>query len=117
MVRDRLALGMFALLPALVLALPAAAQTSASPPAQKPASTPPRTADGKPNLEGIFSYSTITPLQRPDALAGKDTLSDAEAAEFEPSPSRRGRCPNAAAILRYRLHSASKKPLPVLPPT
>ena len=48
----------------------------------KKASTPSRTPDGKPNLAGIYSFSTITPLQRPDALAGKDTLNDEEAATF-----------------------------------
>ena len=51
--------------------------------------SPPRTPDGKPNLAGIYSFSTITPLQRPDALAGKATLSDEEAAAFEASENTR----------------------------
>src|SRR5262245_43830649 len=53
--------------------------------AQSKAPTPPRTPDGKPNLEGIYSFSTITPLQRPDAFAGKTTLNDEEAVAFEAS--------------------------------
>ena len=27
---------------------------------------PPRTRDGRPDLEGIWSYATLTPLERPD---------------------------------------------------
>jgi hypothetical protein len=57
--------------------------------AQGKASNPPRTPDGKPNLAGIYSFSTITPLQRPDALAGKDTLTGEEAAAFEASENER----------------------------
>ena len=34
--------------------------------------TPARTADGKPDLQGTFTFATITPLQRPTALSGKD---------------------------------------------
>jgi hypothetical protein len=46
----------------------------------------PRGPDGRPDLEGIWAYATVTPLERPDALAGKSTFSsDAEVAEFERS--------------------------------
>ena len=41
--------------------------------AQGRGSTPARTPDGKPDLAGIYSFSTVTPLQRPDALGGKAT--------------------------------------------
>jgi hypothetical protein len=57
--------------------------------AQAKSSSQPRTPDGKPNLAGIYSFSTITPLQRPDALGGKATLSDEEAAAFEASENTR----------------------------
>src|SRR5215207_2159354 len=50
---------------------------------------PPRTADGKPDLQGTFTFRTITPLQRPAALAGKETLSPEEAAAFEASENTR----------------------------
>jgi len=43
----------------------------------------PRTPDGHPDLQGIWTNATITPLERPDALAGKATLTDAEAHELE----------------------------------
>jgi len=44
---------------------------------------PPRAADGHPDLQGIWTNATITPLERPAALAGKATLTDAEAAALE----------------------------------
>src|SRR5437764_12782155 len=51
--------------------------------------TPPRTPDGKPDIQGTFTFRTITPLQRPEALAGKDVLTAAEAAAFEDSENKR----------------------------
>jgi hypothetical protein len=80
--RKRLLVRWFALLATVTLApLPAAAQSKVSAPA--------RTPDGKPNLEGVYSFSTITPLQRPDALAGKSSLNEEEAAAFEASENTR----------------------------
>ena len=80
--RTRLLVTGFAFLAAITLApLPIAAQSKAP--------TPSRTPDGKPNLAGIYSFSTITPLQRPEALAGKAALSDEEAAAFEAAENKR----------------------------
>ena len=45
--------------------------------------TVPRTPDGHPDLQGIWTNATITPLERPAELASKPTLTDAEAAVFE----------------------------------
>src|SRR3954451_16394620 len=44
---------------------------------------PPRTRDGRPELQGIWSYATLTPLERPAEFAGKAFLTPAEAAAFE----------------------------------
>ena len=43
----------------------------------------PRTPDGRPDLQGIWNFSTITPLERPAEFAGKPFLTDAEAADYE----------------------------------
>ncbi len=44
-----------------------------------------RTSHGDPDISGMFTYRTITPLERPAALEGKETLSTEEAAQFEAS--------------------------------
>ena len=49
----------------------------------------PRTADGRPDIQGLFTFRTITPLQRPEELAGKATLTAEEAADFEAYRNRR----------------------------
>src|ERR1700683_2791939 len=64
---------------------------SASLPGQTPASkstaahsrSVPRTADGHPDLQGVWNNATITPIERPAAFAGKPTLTDEEAKDFE----------------------------------
>lgn len=43
----------------------------------------PRLSDGRPNLQGIWDFRTVTPMERPSELAGKAVLTDEEAADFE----------------------------------
>ncbi len=50
---------------------------------------PLRTPDGQPDLQGIWNFATITPLERPPALEGKEVLSPEEAAAFEAAENQR----------------------------
>jgi len=45
--------------------------------------TVPRLADGHPDLSGIWTNVTITPLERPRELAGKEFFTPEEAAQYE----------------------------------
>jgi hypothetical protein len=43
----------------------------------------PRTADGHPDLQGMWTSATITPLERPDEYGGRRALTTEEAARLE----------------------------------
>jgi hypothetical protein len=45
--------------------------------------TLPRTPDGKPDLQGLYSNGVLTPLERPAEFAGKPFFTPEEAAAFE----------------------------------
>jgi len=67
-----------------------AGQTPTAAPGQPArAWTPPRTPDGQYDLQGIWDFSTITPLERPGALGDKQVFTDEEAAVFERDENRR----------------------------
>ena len=67
---------------------PAAAATAPkSAPAKK--YTAPRTVWGDPDLQGVWDYRTITPMERPANMAGRATLTDEEVATLEARGARR----------------------------
>src|SRR5262249_12527659 len=47
----------------------------------EPAATPPRAPDGHPDLQGFWTNASITPLERPQELGGREFLRREEAAE------------------------------------
>ena len=71
---------------AAVAGVSAIVALSVAPVAGQSKSAIPRDPHGRPDLQGIWAYATVTPLERPDALAGKATFAtDEELAEFERS--------------------------------
>ena len=56
---------------------------------------PPRLPDGKPDLQGVWDYRTLTPLERPANLADQAFLSDEERAEQESAALARDQQSNA----------------------
>ena len=49
----------------------------------------PRLVNGLPDMQGTWDFRTITPFQRPEILADKEVLSEAEAAAFEDAENER----------------------------
>src|ERR1700760_3486646 len=75
---------MCAKLSAIAAALLLTVSMQAQTPKSKPGAQP-HAADAHPDLSGIWTNATVTPMERPAQFAGKSTLTDAEAAKFEQS--------------------------------
>ena len=59
-----------------LMPVPVAAQQSSS-----AGTSVPRTLDGRPDLQGVWDFRTITPLERPTELGDKAVLTAEEATE------------------------------------
>src|SRR5437867_3545067 len=87
--RSRFFVSICCLAMAMVLLVPGSAlgQTGPLPakptPGAKASSATLRTLDGQPDLQGLWSFATITPLERPAELAGKEFFTETEAAAYE----------------------------------
>jgi len=100
-------LGLAAVLTRASVAGQSSTVKSAAPPARK-AWTPPKTSWGEPDLQGKWSYATITPLERPANLADRETLTDVEVADLNESSrtsaDRRDGTPEADLERAYNAH-------------
>ena len=78
-------------------ALPVAAQTSSD----EADSSVPRLADGRPDLNGVWDFRTITPLERPAELGEQAFLTAEEAAELKAASVRVDRAPGPGEVGAY----------------
>src|SRR5947207_9678871 len=78
--RNRVLASMSALVLTIVSAAGQATTTASKAPAAAVNGTwnPARTPDGQPDLQGVWTNNTVTPLQRPKELAGKEFYTEAE---------------------------------------
>src|SRR5260370_28242281 len=66
----------------IVILLRALSPAYGQAPAAAKAFTPPRTPDGQPDLQGIWTNGTLTPLERPKGLGAKEFYTEQEFADL-----------------------------------
>ena len=74
---------------AVVLILLVTASGMTAPAAAQTGFELPRLGDGRPDLQGVWDFSTLTPLERPEDRAGQARLTPEEAAAIEAAEVRR----------------------------
>jgi hypothetical protein len=67
----------------LTIALLSAASSAMAQSASRKQWAPPRTPDGRPDFQGMWSNATIIPLERTKELAGKQLFTEQEYAEYQ----------------------------------
>ena len=82
------------------------AQLPAQTPTTKKAWTMPRTPDGHPDLQGVWTNATLTPMERPAQFNGKTTVSDAEGKAYEQNDLKTNDIDDPKAPLLARAGSA-----------
>ena len=72
-----------ALVRVLAILIALAPVSVAAQPSSSAATSVPRTPDGRPDLQGVWDFGSVTPLQRPAALAGKEFLTEEDVSALE----------------------------------
>jgi hypothetical protein len=91
---------------AAVFAVVFSASVAAQPASKLKNWTVSRAADGHPDLQGIWTNATLTPMQRPAEFAAKKTVTDAEATAYEKKDLETNNIDNPEAPLLARAGSA-----------
>ena len=76
------------------------AATAKAQPATSSSWRAPRTPWGDPDLQGIWTNATATPLERPEELKGKQVLTDEELAERDRQVAQENNTDNAPPVAR-----------------
>jgi hypothetical protein len=72
-----------AMLPRQAVCQPSTVASKPTPAITSGAWNPPRTLDGQPDLQGIWDNGTVTSMERPEELAGKEFFTPQEALAWE----------------------------------
>jgi hypothetical protein len=89
-----------------------AAQGSTSRPAASGRAALPRTADGHPDLQGVYDVATLTPLERPEAFGTSLNMPTTQAERLEQAVDRKIAGSQAMATARPRRLAAMDRRAP-----